>query len=55
MLEAGAPAVPDWPRLRVKAAGLAWNLETDRLDLAFELPAGAYATALVRELVSEVQ
>jgi tRNA pseudouridine13 synthase len=41
--------------LRVKAAGLAWNLEADRLELAFELPAGAYATALVRELVSEVQ
>ncbi|MEJ2383909.1 MAG: tRNA pseudouridine(13) synthase TruD [Xanthomonadales bacterium] len=38
--------------LRLRAAELDWRLEEDRLELVFELPAGAYATSLLRELVS---
>jgi tRNA pseudouridine13 synthase len=38
--------------LRVRVDGLAWTwLASDELELAFTLPAGAYATAFVRELV----
>jgi tRNA pseudouridine13 synthase len=38
--------------LRVRPGGLRWELDGDSLCLAFELPAGAYATSFLRELVS---
>ena len=38
--------------LRLRAADLDWRLQDDRLELAFGLPPGAYATSLLRELVS---
>lgn len=38
--------------LRLLLRDFQWNLETDRLQLEFFLPAGDYATTLVRELVS---
>lgn len=38
--------------LRVRPEALDWTLDGDALKLAFGLPAGAYATALVRELVA---
>ena len=41
--------------LRLRAAGLEWRFADDRLELAFELPAGAYATSLLRELVSTTE
>lgn len=43
--------------LRVRVGTLAWNWETDdRLVIQFELPAGSYATALLRELITtEIQ
>ncbi len=39
--------------LRVRAAGLTWSLDGRVLELAFTLPAGSFATALLRELVAE--
>jgi tRNA pseudouridine13 synthase len=39
--------------LRVVPAGLSWQLDGTTLALEFSLPAGAYATALLRELVSD--
>ena len=37
--------------MRLMPQGLRWRwLETDALELSFELPAGAYATVVVREL-----
>ena len=41
--------------LRLRAAGLEWRIEGDRLELAFELPPGAYATSVLRELVSTTE
>lgn len=39
--------------LRVKASELAWQFENDNsLHLSFELPAGSYATALLREIIT---
>jgi tRNA pseudouridine13 synthase len=38
--------------LRVRAAGLSWRWDGGDLRLEFALPPGAYATALLRELVS---
>ncbi|ROR32238.1 tRNA pseudouridine(13) synthase TruD [Inmirania thermothiophila] len=38
--------------LRVLPQGLRWRLEGDALVLRFALPSGAYATALVRELLA---
>jgi tRNA pseudouridine13 synthase len=38
--------------LRLRPAGFAWNRDGEVLELAFELPPGAYATSVVRELVS---
>jgi tRNA pseudouridine13 synthase len=38
--------------LRVRPESLDWTLSGDALTLAFGLPAGAYATAVVRELVA---
>ena len=38
--------------LRLKPANMAWEFHEDSLVLEFELPAGAYATSLLRELVS---
>lgn len=38
--------------LRVRAIDLIWALDGDVLELAFELPAGSFATSLLRELVS---
>lgn len=38
--------------LRLIARNLEWQIEGGRLDILFELPAGAYATSLLRELVS---
>lgn len=38
--------------LRLKPVGLAWQLEGASLVLEFELPAGAYATSLLREVVN---
>jgi tRNA pseudouridine13 synthase len=37
--------------LRVLPAGLEWELDDTRLVLDFALPPGAYATAVLRELV----
>lgn len=37
--------------LRISPRGFAWEWEGDDLMLAFSLPAGAYATALLRELI----
>jgi tRNA pseudouridine13 synthase len=37
--------------LRLRVGGLDWSWRDDVLELAFELPAGAYATAVLRELV----
>ena len=39
--------------LRVVPAGLSWQLDEISLTLEFSLPSGAYATAVLRELVSE--
>ncbi len=41
---------PDRRALRALADGLEWSFEGDALMLSFELPAGAYATALLREI-----
>ena len=38
--------------LRARAMGLAWSLDDDVLELDFALPAGSFATALLRELVA---
>lgn len=38
--------------LRVRAAGLSWQFDGAELLLEFTLPPGAYATAVIRELVS---
>ena len=38
--------------LRARAVDLAWALDGDVLELAFELPAGCFATALLREVVA---
>jgi len=38
--------------LRVRAAGLSWQFDGSDLLLEFALPPGAYATAVLRELVS---
>ena len=37
--------------LRISPRGFAWAWEHDDLILTFSLPAGAYATALLRELI----
>lgn len=37
--------------LRLRVRDLAWSVDGDVLELAFGLPAGAYATAVLRELV----
>jgi tRNA pseudouridine13 synthase len=37
--------------LRVRPKFLVWRLEADDLELGFELPAGAYATTLLREIL----
>jgi tRNA pseudouridine13 synthase len=37
--------------LRVLPAGLTWDLDGPRLMLEFDLPPGAYATSVLRELV----
>jgi tRNA pseudouridine13 synthase len=39
--------------LRVVPAGLSWQLDGATLTLEFSLPGGAYATAVLRELVSD--
>lgn len=42
--------------LRAKAKNLVWQFEADdTLRLSFELPAGSYATALLREIISVKQ
>ena len=38
--------------LRARATDLAWSFDGDVLELSFALPAGSYATALLRELVA---
>jgi tRNA pseudouridine13 synthase len=38
--------------LRVRVRELAWRLDADVLELSFGLPAGAYATAVLREVVA---
>jgi tRNA pseudouridine13 synthase len=38
--------------LRLPARGLAWALDGDNLELAFELPAGGFATTVLRECVA---
>jgi tRNA pseudouridine13 synthase len=40
--------------LRLRVTDLDWELKEDQLELFFLLPAGAYATTLVKELVSTV-
>lgn len=37
--------------MRLRPAGLEWQVNEDNLVLTFELPVGAYATSLVREVV----
>lgn len=49
LLKAGLEA--DRRALRVKPDNLAWQFEADVLRLSFGLPAGSYATALLREVV----
>ncbi|WP_417614212.1 tRNA pseudouridine(13) synthase TruD [Oceanisphaera sp.] len=41
--------------LLLKPVNMSWQLEQDRLRLSFWLPAGSYATSLVRELVKDEQ
>lgn len=41
--------------LLLKPIDMSWQLEQDRLRLSFWLPAGSYATSLVRELVKDEQ
>ena len=51
LLKAGLES--DRRALRVKPENLAWQFETgDSLRLSFRLPAGSYATALLREIIS---
>lgn len=38
--------------LRVRVRDLAWRWHEDALELSFALPAGAYATAVLRELIA---
>ena len=38
--------------LRVIPENISWQLETDNLRLSFSLPAGSYATTLLREIVN---
>lgn len=38
--------------LRVRPSGLEWSVEGDTLGVAFDLPRGAFATAVLREIVS---
>lgn len=39
--------------LRLPVRGLEWSLDDDRLSLAFELPSGAFATAVLHELLAD--
>ena len=41
--------------LLLKPLDMSWQLEQNRLRLSFWLPAGSYATSLVRELVKDAQ
>ncbi len=41
--------------LRLPVRGLQWELQPNELVIGFELPAGAYATVVVRELVATEQ
>ena len=56
LIEALAAAGVDAARrsLRLRPMGLKCELEQDILSLEFELPPGAYATSLLRELVTVV-
>ena len=47
----GTLRVTPFRPLRLAAAELGWDWAGAGLQLAFELPAGAYATALLRELL----
>ncbi|MDD2758679.1 MAG: tRNA pseudouridine(13) synthase TruD [Methylomonas sp.] len=49
LLKSGLEA--DRRALRVKPINLLWQFEDSQLRLSFELPAGSYATALLREIV----
>jgi len=49
---AGAGLEQERRALRVRVRDLAWHFGGDVLELSFELPAGAYATAVLRELVA---
>jgi tRNA pseudouridine13 synthase len=49
---AAAGLVQERRTLRVRVRDLAWQLDGAVLELAFELPAGAYATAVLRELLA---
>lgn len=40
--------------LRARVSDLSWSAEGSALTLAFALPAGSYATALIRELITQV-
>jgi tRNA pseudouridine13 synthase len=37
--------------LRTRVRELTWRLDSEMLELAFGLPAGAYATSVLREVV----
>ena len=37
--------------LRVNVSNLSWEFDDDILKLAFNLPAGSYATAVLREII----
>lgn len=47
----GTQVDADRRALRARPSDMEWQLEGDCLQLAFGLPAGAYATTLVRELI----
>ena len=40
--------------LRIIPEQMTWQFHQDSLELAFQLPAGSYATALLREIVLSV-
>ena len=41
--------------LRLRVEGLSWEIQQDNLLLEFSLPAGAYATVVLRELINETE
>lgn len=48
---AGAGLEQERRALRLRVRDLTWSVDSDALELSFGLPAGAYATAVLRELI----